>query len=174
MLPYADRIIALNKGVIVNDGPYQKILADIPEMTTKFMISNNEQPVLSEDRISEVDNDSIEMHTTEISINNPEEALIIKEQDLLRRNGSWDVYKYYVKSAGYKTTALFIFSLLITGFFSNFASEFYLFFFLGGYRKFLLMITSSSLASMVVRCERDSTKWKAGILSRSLCNNICA
>lgn len=128
MLAYADRIIALNKGVIVNDGTYQKILAETPEISAKSMISSNEQSLSSEDKISEVDNDGVEKNTTEVSINDPEEALIIKEQNLLRRNGSWDVYKYYVKSAGYKTTALFIFSVLITGFFSNFASEFDLFF----------------------------------------------
>lgn len=124
MLAYADRIIALNNGVIVNDGTYQKILAETPEIAAKSIISSNEQSISSEDKISEVENDSIEKNTTEVSINDPEEALIIKEQNLLRRNGSWDVYKYYVKSAGYKTTALFIFSILVTGFFSNFASEF--------------------------------------------------
>lgn len=108
----------------MNDGTYQKILAETPEIAAKSIISSNEQSISSEDKISEVENDSIEKNTTEVSINDPEEALIIKEQNLLRRNGSWDVYKYYVKSAGYKTTALFIFSILVTGFFSNFASEF--------------------------------------------------
>lgn len=136
MLQYADRIIALNKGVIVNDGPYRKILAENPEMATKSMISSHKQSTLFEDKNPEVENDSIDNHTTKISIDNPEEALIIKKQNLLRRNGSWDVYKYYVKSAGYKTTALFVFSLLVMGFFSNFASEFDLRFF------FVFVVTS--------------------------------
>jgi ABC-type glutathione transport system ATPase component len=130
MLPYADRIIALNKGVVVNDGPYQKILAETPEIAAKSMILSNEQSIPSEDKHSEIEADSSEKQVTKTSINSPDEMLVTKKQDLLRRDGTWDVYKYYVKSAGYKTTGLFIFSILVTGFFSNFASKFNFFFIL--------------------------------------------
>lgn len=130
MLPYADRIIALNKGVVVNDGPYQKIIAETPEIAAKSMILSNEQSIPSEDKHSEIEADSSKKQATKTSIKSPEEALVIKKQDLLRRDGTWSVYKYYVKSAGYKTTGLFVFSVLVTGFFSNFASKFDLFHFI--------------------------------------------
>ncbi|KAE8547864.1 hypothetical protein EYB25_009657 [Talaromyces marneffei] len=121
MLPYADRIIALNNGFVVNDGPYQKILAETPEIAAKSMISSIKPSISSEDGHSEIEKDSLGRKATKTGINGSEEALVIKKQDLSRRNGTWDVYKYYVKSAGYKTTGLFIFSILVSAFFSSFA-----------------------------------------------------
>jgi ABC-type sulfate/molybdate transport systems ATPase subunit len=155
MLPYADRIIVLNKGVIINDGPYQKILAENPEIAVKSLISSNKQSISSEDKHSEIETDIIEKQAAKTNINSPEEALVIKKQDLLRRDGTWDVYKYYIKSAGYKTTALFVFCVLVTGFFSNFASKFGLILYSCGFVfwKLLLIVNCSSLASMVVRCK---------------------
>lgn len=122
MLPYADRIIAINKGVIVNDGPYQKILAENPEIAAKSMISSSEQSVSSEDKDSEIETVVLRKQPSKTSAKGPEEVPLIEKQDLLRRNGTWDVYKYYIKSAGYKTTGLFLFSVLVSGFFSNFAT----------------------------------------------------
>uniref|UniRef100_A0A093VBK4 Metal resistance protein YCF1 n=1 Tax=Talaromyces marneffei PM1 TaxID=1077442 RepID=A0A093VBK4_TALMA len=115
------RIIALNNGFVVNDGPYQKILAETPEIAAKSMISSIKPSISSEDGHSEIEKDSLGRKATKTGINGSEEALLIKKQDLSRRNGTWDVYKYYVKSAGYKTTGLFIFSILVSAFFSSFA-----------------------------------------------------
>lgn len=124
MLPYADRVIALDKGAVVSDGPYQKILAQKPEIAAKAMTLRNQQLIASDDEHSEAEPNRLKKQVTKTSISRPEEAQVINEQDLLRRDGSWDVYMYYIKSAGYKTTGLFIFSILVTGFFSNFASKF--------------------------------------------------
>jgi hypothetical protein len=44
--------------------------------------------------------------------------------DFCRRDGSWEVYKYYTRSAGPWNTALFIASFIVSAFLSTFSSEF--------------------------------------------------
>jgi ATP-binding cassette, subfamily C (CFTR/MRP), member 1 len=121
----ADRVIALNEGVVVSDGSFNEAPAESTGISLKQSIEINTHSTLSDtDELQNEINSTEQLSTVVYSKTRSEQVgEQVGEQDVSRRDGTWSVYEYYIKTAGYKTAACFVFAVLVAGFFSNFACE---------------------------------------------------
>ena len=115
LLPFADEIIVLNEGAVVDRGTYQEILTRTPEVALQSL-NKAENGTAEEQTEAESSIDSGARSSNKQQ--DTEEA-----PDFSRRDGTWDVYKYYVKNTGLWTTIFFLATCLLTAFFDNFSSE---------------------------------------------------
>ncbi|OKL62437.1 hypothetical protein UA08_02671 [Talaromyces atroroseus] len=123
LLPLADRVIALNEGVVISDGPFNEALAKSTGTSIKHSIKHSIE-IDTHSTSSSTDDMKSEANSTEqlsTVVYRKSKSEEIGEQDVSRRDGTWRVYEYYIKTPGYKTAAFFVFAVLIAGFFSNFA-----------------------------------------------------
>ncbi|KAJ9151149.1 putative Multidrug resistance-associated protein [Pleurostoma richardsiae] len=120
VLSYADEIIILDNGRLVDQGPYGDILRRSPETLAKSA------PLLENKRIVPIEEmdpkHSLDIALSRHSIVEEEGEPAEEVKDHLRRDGTWSVYRYYFKSAGYPLLAVFAFFCFLEGFASNFAT----------------------------------------------------
>ncbi|PWY93092.1 multidrug resistance-associated protein [Aspergillus sclerotioniger CBS 115572] len=113
LLPYADEIIALDKGTVAARGSYQDVLARTPEIAANSLTKPKNQEQVSEDDVQS------KPKTAQVTaVENSPTA----KPDLSRRDGTWDVYRYYAKSAGLRVTFGFIACSLVSTFLKNFST----------------------------------------------------
>lgn len=127
LLPYADNIIVLGEGKVVNEGSYRDILARNPELLTGFTSAEEE----SEDELKS----SIKEDLSQPKIGKPDDQVKSKENDklkddvnILRRDGTWGVYQYYIHRAGPYICLAAVGVLVIQAFTAEYASELSTFF----------------------------------------------
>ncbi|KAI7970770.1 hypothetical protein EIK77_007950, partial [Talaromyces pinophilus] len=99
ILPYADHIIALGDGKIVDSGSYGDILAHNPDLfiaSTSTEKEPEDEPKLS---IKE-DISRSKIEKPDDQVKNKETGTVKDSVDILRRNGTWGVYQYYIHRAG--------------------------------------------------------------------------
>ncbi|KAL1981835.1 hypothetical protein VTN96DRAFT_2080 [Rasamsonia emersonii] len=114
MLPYADEIIVLDNGRIADTGSYEEIFTRMPEIAAKSLTAEDDAP-------SSVEESAVDKKVDNPQTNVAEEA-VSKDVDHLRRDGTWAVYAYYCRSAGYITVILFALSAAVCAFCSNFST----------------------------------------------------
>ncbi|KAJ5626822.1 ATP-binding cassette transporter [Penicillium herquei] len=119
LLQYADEIIVLQDGRILDTGSYEAITRREPDISAKAL-TNTLQAILSHDGVvAERENEN---HDEKKAPNTalPPSSSAPEATDHTKRNGTWSVYKYYYDSAGFIPFAFFLFFTLVEAFFSNF------------------------------------------------------
>lgn len=121
LLQYADKIVVLNDGKIVDDGSYTDILERNMELIEASTSAQEEKPVSSpEENLSDQKLDKSEAQVKDRG----NEILQDRSFELLRQNGTWDAYKYYIQRAGPYISIAFFGVLAIQAFTAQYSSEF--------------------------------------------------
>ncbi|PWY72279.1 putative multidrug resistance-associated protein [Aspergillus heteromorphus CBS 117.55] len=114
LLPYADEIIVLDQGAVVDSGAYRDIISRTPDIAAKCLTLPGSEENVDSDRNTELEK-AVATKATHQQ-NQP------SDRDFSRRDGTWDVYKYYARSAGYKMVFGFVASSLVSTFLKNFST----------------------------------------------------
>jgi ABC-type multidrug transport system ATPase subunit len=118
MLPYADRLIILDKGRMIDSGPPREMIENHPQLTSQSSSYSNADSTLTSRSVqseSKMDQSKLIADVTD--------AEETTTDGLYRQSGSWHVYQFYIKSSGYLLLMIFIFLLLSSALSSNFAGE---------------------------------------------------
>ncbi|KAF9875181.1 ABC transporter [Colletotrichum karsti] len=113
LLRFADDVIALDDGNVVGQGPYEKVLTESPDVIAKSAESDNDS-----ERTAEIQTLQSEIKTAVTRI----ETAKKEEEDRLRKNGSWSVYKYYFDQSGWIVLGLFLSATVIESFCAGFTT----------------------------------------------------
>ncbi|OJJ47369.1 hypothetical protein ASPZODRAFT_64884 [Penicilliopsis zonata CBS 506.65] len=118
LLPFADNIIVLEQGAAVYKGSYKDFIDRTPGAMLKDLTLTQEVQIDSDTDKTPVEESQCDAAgSSPIDISENED-----EDDFSRRDGSWEVYTYYTKSAGPWITATFIGSFMISNFLSTFST----------------------------------------------------
>ncbi|GAD97261.1 multidrug resistance-associated protein, putative [Paecilomyces variotii No. 5] len=117
LLPYSDRIIALDHGAVVYRGSYE----DLVDQTSDAIMKNL---ILPQEEMTRPDTDKapaeeIRCDTANYSSDSNQRK---RDLDFSRRDGNWEVYKYYIRSAGPWISAVFVASFIVSTFLSTFST----------------------------------------------------
>ncbi|KAL1869218.1 hypothetical protein Plec18167_007884 [Paecilomyces lecythidis] len=117
LLQYSDNIVTLDHGAVVYRGSYEKLI----NRTSDAIINN---PILPQEEIfspgpDKAPAEEIPCDTTNYTSGNSQKE---REVDFSRRDGSWEVYRYYIRSAGPWISAVFVASFIVSTFFSTFST----------------------------------------------------
>jgi ATP-binding cassette subfamily C (CFTR/MRP) protein 1 len=122
LLPQADSIIIMEDGRIVDRGSYPEIVARHPRLA--MQLHNN-----CDNGLSAPGTDSVSPNI-ETSPKTPETKILegeIKEKEeeeqSFRQRGTWNVYSFYFKNAGYSFLAIFVALVIVEVLASNLTSE---------------------------------------------------
>jgi hypothetical protein len=156
-------VIVLNDGNVVDSGTSQEILIANSEIAVKSLM----EPETEQCGTGQIIDNRKEIcggTTQEIQVQDKNDT---KKPDFSRRDGSWQVYAYYVRSAGTLVACLFIASFIVSTFLSKFSSksEYYSLF---ASFKGLKCLLLSYLDSMVVRFKCESAECQGWLLSRDI------
>lgn len=122
LLPYADHIIVLGDGKVLDSGSYSDILAHNPELFTAST-STEEEPE-DEPKLSiKEDNSRSKVENSDDQVKNKENGRLNDSVDILRRNGTWGVCQYYIHRAGPYICLAATGVLVIQAFTAEYASE---------------------------------------------------
>ncbi|KAI9745550.1 MAG: hypothetical protein M1818_001084 [Claussenomyces sp. TS43310] len=113
LLSYADEIISLEEGKVIDQGSWEQILARTPAINTKLGSSAGD--------ISNVE-DAGGQEEVDVGNNDASETLRSEYTDQLRQKGAWSVYMYYFRSAGYIPLAFFAIFTVVEAFCNNFGT----------------------------------------------------
>ncbi|KAJ6002428.1 hypothetical protein N7451_004975 [Penicillium sp. IBT 35674x] len=117
LLQYADEIIVLENGRIVDTGSYESLIRREPDISARALTNANE--VVEDDAFAEQESkDEQKAPNTAPSASRSTSGAA----DHTKRNGTWSVYKYYYESAGFTPFAVFIFFTLAEAFCSDFTT----------------------------------------------------
>ena len=120
MLPYADEIIVLDQGEVIAIGSYDEIIEKKPEIAMKL------QP-LEKDTLKHREDSKLSLRSNERKTELEEvESADSKKHQHYRQQGSWSVYGYYFKSAGFSLLLFFLIFATIEAFCTSFQSSFIL------------------------------------------------
>ncbi|KAJ5949963.1 ATP-binding cassette transporter [Penicillium verhagenii] len=116
LLQFADEIIVLENGRVIDTGSYESIIRRGPDISARAW--TNASGIVEEDASTEQESkDKKEPNTAPSASPSTSGAA-----DHNKRNGSWSVYKYYYESAGFTPFAVFISFTLAEAFCSNFTT----------------------------------------------------
>ncbi|KAJ5716375.1 hypothetical protein N7493_008286 [Penicillium malachiteum] len=104
LLQYADEIIVLEDGNIVDTGSYEAITRRGPDISAKALTNTNR--IIEDEGFAERENENEKKAPSTAP---PAGPSISESTDHTKRNGTWSVYKYYYDSAGFTPFALFLF-----------------------------------------------------------------
>lgn len=120
MLSFANEIIVLGDGKIVDRGSYQAILSRKPEIATTSLTALEDDITSSADEFDILRQGSVK---SKISDGNVADEVVSNDIDNLRRDGTWSVYVYYFRSAGYMSIMLFALFAGVEAFGTNFPGK---------------------------------------------------
>ncbi|KXH61282.1 ABC transporter [Colletotrichum salicis] len=112
LLRYADELIILTEGQVLSQGSYEQVLASSSDLITKSKLEDDDNSSRGEK--SEQAEDSVK--STQI------QRTLDAEEDRMRQNGSWSVYKYYFERAGWIVVGSFVFATFTEAFCSGFTN----------------------------------------------------
>ncbi|KAK1458226.1 ABC transporter [Colletotrichum melonis] len=112
LIRHADELIVLADGEVLSQGPYEQVVVSSPELITKSRLEddNNLQRGEESEQAEEA------LKPTQI------QRTLDAEEDRLRQNGSWSVYKYYFERAGWVVVGSFVFATFTEAFCSGFTN----------------------------------------------------
>ncbi|KAH8689094.1 putative multidrug resistance-associated protein [Talaromyces proteolyticus] len=118
LLPYADEIIVLNDGKIADHGSYRDISARNPEIIADSTFKEEKNITSpSEDVIIDASVAQVQRQA-----NNGQDGRLKETVDVLRRDGVWAVYKYYVQRAGPYVCAVYFGVVIAQAFTAQYAT----------------------------------------------------
>ncbi|TDZ99642.1 ABC transporter gloK [Colletotrichum sidae] len=112
LIQFADEVIVLDNGSVLSQGPYEQVVAESSDMVLVSApdVYNND---VTDERSSPTPEDAkSETAATDIQ----------SDEDRLRQNGSWTVYKYYIEQGGWVAFTLFILATITESFASGFTT----------------------------------------------------
>ncbi|TDZ74872.1 ABC transporter atnG [Colletotrichum trifolii] len=112
LIQFADEVIVLYNGSVLSQGPYEQVMAESSDMVLVSApdVYNND---VTDERSSPTPEDAkSETAATDIQ----------SDEDRLRQNGSWTVYKYYIEQGGWVAFTLFILATITESFASGFTT----------------------------------------------------
>ncbi|KAK1478926.1 ABC transporter [Colletotrichum abscissum] len=112
LIRHADELIVLANGEVLSQGPYEQVVASSPELITKSRLEDDNNLQRGEE--SEQAEEAVK--PTQI------QRTLDAEEDRLRQNGSWSVYKYYFERAGWVVVGSFVFATFTEAFCSGFTN----------------------------------------------------
>ncbi|KAJ5544757.1 hypothetical protein N7535_006857 [Penicillium sp. DV-2018c] len=117
--PWADQVVVLQAGSVIAMGSYEEVLSHEPKIIGSHLSDNFEAMELVKEEGDETIKgmpliaESAPNHTA------PACPTDLKE-DLSRRTGTWNTYRYYISRAGRWKPPCFLFCCIASAFFSNF------------------------------------------------------
>ena len=148
LLSYADHIIVLDDGKVLDNGSYRELLAHSPELfaaPTSREEDSEDEPKLS---IKE-DMSRSRIEKSDCRGKVKENGRSNDSVDILRRNGTWGVYQYYIQQAGPYICLAAVGVLIIQAFTAEYASESLKFF--EDSSNFLIDVLRSGMAAKLVK-----------------------
>ncbi|KAK1480120.1 ABC transporter [Colletotrichum cuscutae] len=112
LIRHADELIVLADGEVLSQGPYEQVVASSPDLITKSRLEGDNNLQRGEE--SEQAEEAVK--PTQI------QRTLDAEEDRLRQNGSWSVYKYYFERAGWVVVGSFVFATFTEAFCSGFTN----------------------------------------------------
>ncbi|KAJ5307053.1 hypothetical protein N7508_006068 [Penicillium antarcticum] len=113
VLPYADEIILLDAGKVTDITTYDDIRHSLPQDSDT---ESNE--ALSDEQVQNVSKPRTKSSDANFQLREDEET----DRDMSRRNGSWSVYAYYLKSAGWRMIVILAASVVLFAFSDKFTT----------------------------------------------------
>ncbi|KAK6814078.1 hypothetical protein RU639_010488 [Aspergillus parasiticus] len=117
LLAHADEVILLDNGQVVEQGAYQYILERSPEIATKLQDLHENA---SASDIADTQVDDSEHRSESPSGTGPDTTH--QAVDWSRQRGTWSVYQYYFRRAGYVSLFIFLIFAIIYSFSSVFST----------------------------------------------------
>ncbi|KAK1700845.1 ABC transporter [Colletotrichum godetiae] len=112
LLRHADELIVLTEGQVLSQGSYEQVLASSSDLITKSKLEDDNNPSRGE-----------EWEQAENSVKSTQiQRTLDAQEDRLRQNGSWSVYKYYFERAGWIVVGSFVFATFTEAFCSGFTN----------------------------------------------------
>ncbi|KAL2884121.1 hypothetical protein SGCOL_000058 [Colletotrichum sp. CLE4] len=112
LLRHADELIVLTEGQVLSQGSYEQVLASSSDLITKSKLEDDNNPSRGE-----------EWEQAENSVKSTQiQRTLDVQEDRLRQNGSWSVYKYYFERAGWIVVGSFVFATFTEAFCSGFTN----------------------------------------------------
>lgn len=112
MLAFADAIIVLDEGRVVDQGSYEELKVRMPEIMASIYMSEDDNTVSMEATLVDSKSAGLAAETANSEV-----------IDLRRQQGSWSVYSYYFRSAGYIPLIFSMSCVLVECFSANFSSK---------------------------------------------------
>ncbi|KXH29218.1 ABC transporter [Colletotrichum simmondsii] len=112
LIRHADELIVLADGEVLSQGPYQQVLASSPDIITNSRLEDDDNLQSGEE--SEQAEEAVKPSQIQRTLD--------AEEDRLRQNGSWSVYKYYFERAGWLVVGSFVFATFTEAFCSGFTN----------------------------------------------------
>ena len=152
ILPYADHIIVLGDGKVVDSGSYRDILTHNPDL---FLASTSTEKEPEDERKLSIKEDisRSKIEKPDDQVKNKETGTMKDSVDILRRNWTWGVYQHYIHRAGPYICLAAVGVLIIQAFTAEYASESPTC--LGDNSDFLTDVLWSGMAAKLVK-----RKWK--------------
>lgn len=115
---FAEDIIILDTGSVIKQGPYEYVKAHL-ENLPESLEDERDRKSLAHETSQYVSRHK--SHNTERPNSTESGEDLNAELDLLRQTGSWSVYTYYFRTAGYSLLTLFSAFTMIECFCSSFS-----------------------------------------------------
>ncbi|PIG85348.1 sulfonylurea receptor/ ABC transporter [Aspergillus arachidicola] len=117
LLSFADEIIVLDKGAVISRGSYTELFSAAPKVALQSLESTDEDDAhATDERINSQPSRSLAVE------NKAKPRVGQRELDYSRRDGTWDVYRFYVQNAGLWTTCGFVISSFLVAFVMTFCT----------------------------------------------------
>lgn len=117
ILSHADEVIVLSNGGISARGSYQEISSSMPHVFDGFVERHEDDPE------AQVEPKKSEPPVYPNPIDSNDDQSLVEMDCHTRQKGSWSVYGYYMKPAGWVLFAMVEAMLLFTCFQSSFSSK---------------------------------------------------
>ncbi|KAJ5642801.1 hypothetical protein N7490_006801 [Penicillium lividum] len=118
LLPYSDNVIVLNHDAAVHRGSYEYLMARTPGARLKNLFLPQDGQINPD-----TDKAPVQVHRCDETKTDFRDSSQRKDEpDFSRRDGSWEVYKYYTRSAGPWTTMIFVASFILSISLSTFST----------------------------------------------------
>ncbi|TDZ20182.1 ABC transporter atnG [Colletotrichum orbiculare MAFF 240422] len=112
LIQFADEVIVLDNGSVLSQGPYEQVVAESSDMVLVSAPDEYNNDVTDERSSPTPEDAKSETAATDIQ----------SDEDRLRQNGSWTVYKYYVEQGGWVAFTLFMLATITESFASGFTT----------------------------------------------------
>lgn len=123
MPPFAEQVIVLQGGTVVDFGSYTDVISQAPKLACRMSLNMAQgMELLSTDGRAVMKDVSLtaDANPKQLASAYPADD---REKDVPGRSGTWSTYRYYISQAGRWKTALFLFCCLSSALFANIVSK---------------------------------------------------
>jgi ATP-binding cassette subfamily C (CFTR/MRP) protein 1 len=122
LLPQADNIIIMDDGRIVDTGSYTEIIARHPSLAVQLHYNSDNILSSTGTNIPSPNIETLPKAAAKTTLE-PEKKEKEDETQSFRQRGTWNVYSFYFKNAGYPLLAIFVGFVVVEVLASNLSSK---------------------------------------------------